>query len=509
MPVLSLKDLVQNMIFRLFLALLLTLFTLQGRGQSYTITPQIFDFNTVELWKNDTAVFTLKNTSQSPFIFLPIRYADEVLLILPEGKIEVGESVRIKLVYFTQTKGNFKKSIPVYISTSSTPIELTIKGKINDFHKDAMLNCPSFDETKPQTVAEHSIIISVQDGITGKGLSGFEMELKNNLFYQAIAKSGRDRVRFGPIPPSLYMVAVYLVGYEPKNEEIAVNTTTKKHIIKLYPKVDTTQDWILTDHLQGDTAIEIKHTIKKDIDIEKLRQKFNDQFKNKQIIEKDVLIVKEETSDTLQKQKVETHLRLLPDFNQDGTLTKEKYASNNLVFLIDVSSSMERPEKLPYLKKSIKNSVSVLRKEDLVTIIIYSSNVKVVLQGEPGDHKEKINTVIDQLTAKGLSHGSEGLNMAYANAKINFIPKGNNQIILVSDGLFNSQDFSASEIYKLAKWNAENENIKTSAIGFGKNKEAINFMKTLSENGSGNFIQIVNETDSVLVNEIMANSRRF
>jgi Ca-activated chloride channel family protein len=150
----------------------------------------------------------------------------------------------------------------------------------------------------------------------------------------------------------------------------------------------------------------------------------------------------------------------------------------------------------------------VLREEDLVTMIVYSSKVNILLQGEPGNHKEKIFEVIDGLSAKGLSHGTEGMNIAYANASQNFISNGNNQIILVSDGIFNSENFSPKTMYKLAKEKAELEAIKTSAIGFGKNAEAIEFMKTLAENGSGNFIRILSENDAatVLVNEIMQNS---
>ena len=100
------------------------------------------------------------------------------------------------------------------------------------------------------------------------------------------------------------------------------------------------------------------------------------------------------------------------------------------------------------------------------------------------------------------------MEMAYRNAKQNFIPGGNNQVILVSDGLFNSSDFSPKKLYKVSKEKAEVDKIITSAIGFGKDSEAIEFLRSLAINGSGNFIQILSENDAstVLVEEIMQNS---
>ncbi len=498
------------MINRLFIVLAVTCFSILGKGQSYSIAPEVFDFKTVDLWKNDTAFFTILNTGNSPFIFLPIRYNEEVLIVLPKGKIEAGSSGQIKLIYFTQNKGIFKKNFPVYISTSNTPIDLTIKGKIIGFHQDAMLNCPSLVNTKVLNKDETSILVCVQDSMSGKALDGFEMVLKNNFSYQIIEKSVKDRIRFNNLTPNVYDVSVRLAGYEYKNQQIVVSRNSKKFVIKLIQTVNYKDGLIITNTVASDTIIETKIAEEVDEEIEKLRQKFNDLYKDKQIIEKDVVVVEESTVDTALFNTSQSYINL-PDFESNGILNKNKYANNNIVFLIDVSSSMDRPEKLPYLKKSVKDMINILRQEDLVTVIIYASTVTVLLQGEPGDNKVVINSVIDQLGAKGLSHGTKGLNIAYANAKKNFINGGNNQIILVSDGLFNSTDFSATDIYKLAKWNAETEKINTSVIGLGKNKEAIDFMKRLSENGSGNFIQIRNETDTatVLINEIMNNSRLY
>lgn len=482
-------------------------------AQSVNVLPEVYDFGTVEKWKNDTAKFTIVNNSTSKFIFLPIGYSEDVRVILPQGPVLAGQSIPVKFIYYTQDRGNFRKSVPIYISSSGEPITLTIKGKIIDFHRDAMLNCPSLIEDKPPVAVEKPVEVQVVDAISGEGLNGFDMIVKNESDQQLIEKASKDKVYFDRLKNGKYIVNVNLTGYETKNQEITVTRVTRKFIIRLRPdegpivlvpsdKNKSDDEPIILE--KSDDSEQEKR------DIEKLREKFNEKFKDKQIIEKDVIVVKDGEKDSVKKDTLIVNKSDLPDFTESGTLNKDKYGSNNIVFLIDVSSSMDMPQKLPYLKKSVKDMVKILRKEDLVTIIVYSNKVKILLQGEPGSNKEIIYNVINGLEAKGLSNGSEGLNIAYANAKQNFIPGGNNQIILVSDGMFNSENFSPKAMYKLSREMAEMENIKTSAIGFGKNVDATEFMRTLALNGSGNFIRILSENDAatVLVNEIMQNSIR-
>ena len=495
------------------LILILTLgFAFNSIAQSgVSVSPYAFDFGTVKQWKNDTAIFIIENTGSSKFIFLPIGYSEDVLVLLPKGSINPGQSATVKLIYYTQSRGNFKKNIPIYINISGDPIELTIKGKIIDFHPDAMLNCPSLIDDPEPPVAEKPIEIQVVDAISGQGLPGFDLIIKNGSETQLIEKASKDRVYFENIKNGKYLVSVSLTGYEAKEQEIVINRITRKFIIKLRPDEGPVVMLPPDEIEKKDEPVILeksKDAEEEKRDIEKLREEFNEKFKDKKIIEKDVIVIKEGEKDSIKEDTATLAKKDIPDFTSSGTLNKNKYASNNIVFLIDVSGSMNKPEKLPYLKRAVKDMVKVLREEDLVTIVIYSNKARTVLNSEPGNHKEIIYKVIDSLKAKGLSYGTEGVNIAYDMAKQNFILGGNNQIILVSDGLFNSEDFSPKKLYKLSKQKAEIENIKTSAIGFGKDEKAIEFLRTLSLNGGGNFIQIRSENDAAtaLVYEIMQNS---
>ena len=159
------------------------------------------------------------------------------------------------------------------------------------------------------------------------------------------------------------------------------------------------------------------------------------------------------------------------------------------------------------MKTAMKELVSVLRHEDLVTIISYSSKTKILIASTPGDQKDMIYAVIDSLEAKGNSYGHRGLERAYEFALNNFIKEGNNQVILASDGLFNSKEVTEKEIFEMAESNSI-LGIRTSVVGFGKSKEALKFLKKLSANGRGSFIKITSEStaQSALVEEIMKNA---
>lgn len=471
---------------------------------SIDINPKIFDFGVVQKWKNDTAFFELTNKGDK-FMFLPIGYSEDMQVIVPKNYIVNGQTTIIKLIYFTHSRGFFRKDVQIWASTMSSPITLSIKGKIIDFHSDALMNCPPMGgDTKPSPSVSN-IEIEVKDAVSGIGLSGYNLILKNNFESRLIEISPNIKVKFEDVVNGKYKVTVSLSGYETNESEIFVSRNKKKFVIKLFPLEEPQLTKEESPSKERENEIIIDNP-KKEVedDIEKLRKKYDEIYKDKKIIEKDVILVKESDKDSIRIDSLE----MSNDFDENGNLNKKKYANNNIVFLIDVSGSMDKPEKLPLLKKSVTEMVKVLRENDIVTIITYAGKVKILMQTENGSNKENIYSIINSLEAKGQSYGSEGMKIAYEFAKQNFIENGNNQVILVSDGLFNSENFKPKNIYKLTKEYYRDYKILTSSIGFGKNIDAIEFLKNISIYGSGSFIQIKNESEAntALINEIMKNS---
>ena len=196
----------------------------------------------------------------------------------------------------------------------------------------------------------------------------------------------------------------------------------------------------------------------------------------------------------------------------DEILPIDDYAANNVLFLIDVSSSMAKENKIELLKASLKSLTAALRDIDRVAIIAYNQKTKVILQSISGDNKSSILEAIDSLETSGLTYGVNGLQTAYELLQYFYIGEGNNQIILATDGLFSSANASMTEneLNKEVRKQANNKGIKLSVIGFGQDEEGKKLMQKLANNGEGQFIQIRNpwEARTVLVDEIKLNSKR-
>ena len=179
-----------------------------------------------------------------------------------------------------------------------------------------------------------------------------------------------------------------------------------------------------------------------------------------------------------------------------------KAPPSNMVFLIDTSGSMDEPNKMPLLKASFKLLLDNLRPEDRIAIVVYASQTGIALPSTPAKEKEKISKVIDDLVASGSTAGGAGLQTAYEVAEKNFLPKGNNRIILATDGDFNVGISSRDELQRLVE-EKRNNGIYISVLGYGMGNYRDDMVETIANKGNGNYAYIDNFTEAkkVLVNE--------
>ncbi len=173
----------------------------------------------------------------------------------------------------------------------------------------------------------------------------------------------------------------------------------------------------------------------------------------------------------------------------------KKAEGNNLVFLIDVSGSMNSSEKLPLLKKSFAYLVDNLTADDTVSIVTYSGREAVVLNGCKGTDRSKILSAINNLTASGSTNGESGLTMAYRIAEENLIAGGNNRIIMASDGDLNVGISTASELTKYIE-EKRGQGIYLSVLGFGTGNYKDSNMEALADNGNGVYYYIDGESEA-------------
>jgi Ca-activated chloride channel homolog len=177
----------------------------------------------------------------------------------------------------------------------------------------------------------------------------------------------------------------------------------------------------------------------------------------------------------------------------------------NLVFLLDVSGSMNSPNKLPLLRKAFGLLAEQLRSEDRVAIAVYAGAAGVVLPPTPGDEKETIMDAIRGLRASGSTAGGEGIRLAYRLAEEHFVPKGNNRVILATDGDFNVGVSSDGELVRLVE-EKRDSGIFLTVLGFGTGNLKDAKMEKLARAGNGNYAYIdsVLEARKVLVREMGA-----
>ncbi|MEK1837723.1 MAG: VWA domain-containing protein [Pseudomonas sp.] len=178
-------------------------------------------------------------------------------------------------------------------------------------------------------------------------------------------------------------------------------------------------------------------------------------------------------------------------------------APANLVFLVDVSGSMDRREGLPLVKSTLKLLVDQLREQDRVSLVVYAGESRVVLEPTSGREKAKIRTAIDQLTAGGSTAGASGIELAYQMAQQAFIPKGINRILLATDGDFNVgiSDFDSLNQMAVDK---RKTGVSLTTLGFGVDNYNEHLMEQLADAGDGNYAYIDNlrEARKVLVDQL-------
>jgi Ca-activated chloride channel family protein len=210
--------------------------------------------------------------------------------------------------------------------------------------------------------------------------------------------------------------------------------------------------------------------------------------------------------------KVSTELAAAP-WNANALLLKigikgfeiaaNERPATNLVFLIDVSGSMETPDKLPLLKNAFHLLADQLTAKDRVSMVVYAGNSGVVLEPTPGDQKHKIHEALDRLEAGGSTNGAQGIKLAYRLARDNYIKNGVNRVVLATDGDFNVGVVNFEALLDMAKQQRET-GIALTTLGFGTGNYNDKLLERLADAGNGNYayVDTLSEARKVLVSEL-------
>lgn len=184
-------------------------------------------------------------------------------------------------------------------------------------------------------------------------------------------------------------------------------------------------------------------------------------------------------------------------------ISREKLPASNLVFLVDVSGSMNSPDKLGLLKSALKLLGKQMRTEDRISMVVYAGASGVVLDPVAGNETAKIYQALDALTAGGRTNGAAGIRSAYQLAEQSFIKEGINRVILATDGDFNVGTVNFEALKDLIE-EKRKSGISLTTLGFGMGNYNDHLMEQLADAGNGNYayIDTLNEAQKVLVDEM-------
>lgn len=185
-------------------------------------------------------------------------------------------------------------------------------------------------------------------------------------------------------------------------------------------------------------------------------------------------------------------------------MERRQRPKSNLVFLIDVSGSMDEPNKLPLLLEGMKMLTRELGENDRVAIVVYASQEGLALASTRGDKQQEILDALAHLSAGGSTAGGAGIVLAYKTAEENFIKDGVNRVILCTDGDFNVGVTSPADLQRLAEDKAKNTGVFLTVLGFGRGNLNDAMMEAVADHGNGNYHYVDNQREArkVLVEEM-------
>lgn len=446
-----------------------------------------YNFGSIEKDSKRWVDFELTNKTNVHIYLMRAQKDDDVDLIYSRGKIEKDSVAYVRVQINPENIGPFNKKIDLYVSSEMEPIELRIKGSINYIDPNNDPACPTFSSQNPKTNKEFIVVIEVHDKQTKQPIKNSNINVSNpRLTIISAVSDNKGKASFNSVT-GLHRVFASAEGYQPNEMNASVNYNSNFIIIYL-------------DKIEGKQIAEIEEP-----NIDEAIDKYI-QEELAELKKEDSIIIEEYPNIIAEQEEIIKDEEYIP-FSPNELSAKE-YAPNNIVFLMDVSNSMAKLEKLELLKAAVKQMVGVMRSFDKIAIITYASSVNVILPSTSGAEKDKIYAIIDSLEAGGLTAGSSGIKKAYEIAFDNFIEDANNQIVITTDGAFNVEEegYNTKQEVLLNSF----KGVKLSVVGVKTARMYVQDLKDLAKWGRGHYIYITSDEDAKdsLVNELKENSKR-
>ncbi len=468
---------------KLILFLLVSVQSLFLAGQ-IVAEKKVHDFG--DLYPNAQTYVDIKftnNTDKKQYL-LTIDKPRDVYYIFSSKALLPDSSITIRFKINDGLKGKFGHQVDVYFSDSGNPITISLIGNVKEPASNPLTECPDFNNNPPKDNRMYfAITVKVLDSLTREPIRRSLVSFVQNNTLVGEFYTDKEGIVHRELPMGFYYIAAQEPTYQDNYSEGYLNFQ-RNYVEILLKRPERIEDPIFVEEVPEEIVIVEEPPVR----------------------DPEIPVVIDEIPEVVEEVPVEidnTPLNELPDTLFD--FAHFKY--NNITFILDVSSSMNSSGKLDLLKLSMTELVKILRPEDLISVIKYSSSVSVVVDGLSGQDKEVILGRVAQLKTSSSTAGGDAIKMAYQMNNRVYAADRNNIVIMITDGAFNKGSMSYLET--IAK-NYQEKGIIFSVVGIHTSTYITEHMQEVVNAGGGSFIEVRNSGDAQtkIIEEIKRTSFR-
>lgn len=422
------------------------------------------DFGDLEAYDDRFVDIKVTNKGPKTGYLLSVKKPMEVVYLVNGQFIERDSSLIVRLQVNPKVKGRFSYEVDIYTSDSDIPTKIKLTGSLKDLPSDNMssfTSCPDFSSRPGGRANNFDLTVVTIDKDTKKPLSNSTVTFIQNG--QPVWAQSTDRN--GKINEESTLGFSYFYakhdGYFPAELGAYINFRRNYIVIEL----------------QMDPAMCLPVPNENKPVVDSLSYQEN------------VIVIEENLEEDLKNEEPTPIVQEIPVAL--ASLDKENFSDEyfkpvNVVFVLDISASMNQGDKMELMKYSLFQLVGMLRPQDKMAIVTYATDAQVLLDPTSGSDKESINTEVAALKAGGMTAGGEGIKLGYKQALKAKLPDGVNQIIVITDGAFNRN----STDYKKYVKKYGKKGVTMSVVGV-KNKEVDEKeMRDAAELGGGRYVPV-------------------
>jgi Ca-activated chloride channel homolog len=410
------------------------------------------------------------NPTEEKIYILRVEHSPEVTYRLTADLIEPLSTAQLRIQVNPSKKGNFNYVLKLFMSDQANPIIYRLVGTVTEDLPDDnyLTKCPDFNAVPAGPNAPSELTIITIDKATQELLSKSTVSIIHNGQPSGTWITGRLGKFTEKLPPGFFYFLVSREGYLTKEAGIYVGPEISEITIPLSknpaydPPVPTKE------------PVPEPEEIAQQLPPAEAQEKLNEQMAN-------------EIIDTT-TQKVMPELVSIPSENFDESYFRDV----NVIFVLDISSSMKMGEKMDLMKYSLNQLVSKLRPQDKMGLVTYASTAEVFQAPTSGDHKEDLQKSISNLRPIGMTAGGKGIKMGYKEVMKNYDANKTNMVIVITDGAFNkdSEDYQKT-VQKYAK-----NGVVFSVVGIQTRERDAKLMEEAAQFGNGRFVPIQKLADA-------------